>query len=108
MNHLVVEFRLSQSIFRHSCEDLLMPILPDTEAAKLLEGGSPDWSDPGLDEQLRERLGPDYRVYTRYVRVLRRRIEHFSRKLGLDQGTMLVSHGNRLMLLFFLWPLTLI
>ncbi|KAI4159865.1 MAG: hypothetical protein LQ342_006193 [Letrouitia transgressa] len=66
-----------------------MPILPDTEAAKLLEGGSPDWSDPGLDEQLRERLGPDYRVYTRYVRVLRRRIEHFSRKLGLDQGTML-------------------
>ncbi|KAL9045456.1 MAG: hypothetical protein Q9214_001498 [Letrouitia sp. 1 TL-2023] len=93
VDHLVVEFRLSQSIFRHSCEDLLMPILPDAEAAKLLEGALPNWSDPGLDKQLRGRLGPDYGVYTRYVRALKRRIELFSRKLGLDQGTMSVSHA---------------
>lgn len=92
--HLAVEFRLSQSIFRHSCEDMLMPILPDTEAAELLEGKSPKWNDPGLDQQLRERLGPDYEVYTRYVRNLRRQIEHFSRKLKLDQGTMSVSPGD--------------
>lgn len=96
VNHLVVEFRLSQSIYRHSCEDLLMPILPDIEAAKLLEGESPIWNDPVLDKQLCERLGTDYDVYTRYVRNLRRRIEHFSRKLGLDQVTMSVSYDVQL------------
>ena len=92
VNHLVSEFMLSEGIFRHSCQELLVPILPDIEAAKLLEGGSPDWEDPGLDKRLREHLGPDYEIYTRAVRHLKRRIELFTRKLGLDKSTMLVSH----------------
>ena len=91
VSHLVSEFMLSEGIFRHSCQELLVPILPDIEAARLLEGGSPDWENPGLNKRLREHLGPDYEIYTRAVRHLKRRIELFTRKLGLDKSTMLVS-----------------
>ena len=93
VRHLVTEFMLSQGILRHSCQDLLMPILPDTEATKLLEGGAPNWEDEDLAKRLREFLGPDYEVYVRTVRNLNRRIEFFTRKLALDTRTMLVSRG---------------
>ena len=95
VNHLVTEFMLSQSIFRHACQNLLVHILPDVEAAKLLEGGMPEWEDRSLDKRLREHLGPNYQVYTRAVRNLKRRIDLFTRKLGLDTKTMLVRHKCR-------------
>ena len=94
VDHLVIEFTLSQSNFRHSCQNLLVPILPDVEAANLLEGGVPQWENPMLDKRLREHLGSDYEVYTRAVKHLKEIIDHFIKKLGLDTATMLVRHTH--------------
>ena len=91
VEHLVSEFMLEQVIFRQSCQELLIPILPGDQAAKLLEGESPDWKDPNLDHLLHERLGSDHEIYTRVIRNLDRQIKLFTRKLVLDEKTMLVS-----------------
>ena len=91
LEHLVSEFLLAQAIFKNSCEELLMPILSDDQATKLLEGPSPDWQDPKLNQQLQKRLGSNYEIYTRVVRNLNRQIKLFTRKLELDEKTMLVS-----------------
>lgn len=90
VTHLVGEFRLAQAIFRHSCQDLLMHVLPDSEAAKLLDGASPNLDDSELDKKLREQLGSDYQAYIHAVSDLRRRrLTLFTRKLVLDEKTML-------------------
>lgn len=94
VTHLVGEFRLAQAIFRHSCQELLMHILPDSEAAKLLDGASPNWDDSELDKKLREQLGSDYQAYLHAVGGLRRRLTLFTRKLGLDETTMLVCRKH--------------
>ena len=86
------EFRLSQAIFRRSCEDLLKSMLEDAKVNKLMDGESPDWSDPDLGHRLRERLNPDHGAYVECVRNLEIQIEHFSGKLGLVKGEMLVRH----------------
>ena len=91
IDHLVTIFTIDQAIFRHSCQELLMPILSDTQAAELLDGASPQWEDKDLDRRLQKRLGADYQAYTRSVRMLTRKMKLFVRKLGLDEKTMLVS-----------------
>ena len=53
VDHLVTVFTLDQAIFRHSCQELLMPILSDTQAAELLDGGSPKWEDKGSTSDCR-------------------------------------------------------
>lgn len=94
VTHLVGEFRLAQAIFRNSCQELLMRILPDSEAAKLLDGASPNWDDSELDKKLREQLGSDYQAYIHAVSGLRRRLTLFTKKLGLDEKTMLVCRKH--------------
>ena len=102
IDHLVTIFTLDQAIFRHSCQELLMPILSDTQAAELLDGASPQWEDKDLDRRLQKRLGADYQAYTRSVRMLTRKMKLFVRKLGLDEKTMLVSKDPNLGMLHFL------
>lgn len=101
-DHLVTIFALDQAIFRHSCQELLMPILSDTQAAELLDGASPQWEDKDLDRRLQKRLGADYQAYTRSVRMLTRKMKLLIRKLGLDEKTMLVSKNPDLGMLHFL------
>lgn len=95
IDDLVTGFRFDQTIFRHSCQELLMPILSDTQAAELLDGASPKWEDKDLDRRLQKRLGADYQGYTRSVRMLTRKMKLFVRKLGLDEKTMLVSRNPK-------------
>lgn len=95
IGHLVTIFTLDQAIFRHSCQELLLPVLSDTQAAELLDGVSPKWEDKDLDRRLKKRLGDDYQAYTHSTRMLTRRIKLFVRKSGLDEKTMLVSSDLR-------------
>ena len=102
IDHLITVFTLDQAIFRHSCQELLMPILSDTQAAELLDGASPQWENKDLDQRLQKRLGTDYSAYTRSVRMLTRKMKLFVRKLGLDEKTMLVSGTPMLGMVYLL------
>ena len=91
VNHLSHELLLAEGIFRHSCDELLLPILPDDQASKLLGGQAPDWNDPLLGNLLRTQLGSDFPTYIRAVRILEKRIRLFTKKLGLDENSRLVG-----------------
>ena len=95
ITHLVGEFRLAQGIFQHSCQGLLMHVFLNSKAAKLLDGASPNRDDPELDQKLRARLGSDYHAYIHAVSDLRRQLTLFTRKLGLDEKTILVCHKRQ-------------
>ena len=102
IDHLITVFTLDQAIFRHSCQELLMPILSDTQAAELLDGASPQWENKDLNHRLQKHLGTDYQAYTRSVRMLTRKMKLFVRKLGLDEKTMLVGRTPILGMVYLL------
>ena len=75
------------AIYRQSCERLLSPlILPGSKMWELLESGDEKaWQDPGLCENLRNRLGRDYHPYILSVEKLNRKLERFSKTLRLGK-----------------------
>jgi hypothetical protein len=75
------------TIYRQSCELLLSPLmLPESKLSELLESGDDKaWEDPEIRENLRKRLGRDYRAYELSVERLNRKLARFSKKLGLGK-----------------------
>ncbi|KAF8246380.1 hypothetical protein K440DRAFT_366847 [Wilcoxina mikolae CBS 423.85] len=84
--NLHTSFVTGLSIYRHSCEELLSPLmLPDNKFHELLENSDRNaWEDEELGKSLCERLGADYLPYKSSVKKLNKKIILFSKKLKLD------------------------
>lgn len=88
--NLHASFVTSLSIYRNSCEELLSSLmLSDNEIFELLQNrGSKSWEDDKLARSLRDRLGPDYKLYKESVEQLDRKIMLFGEKLNLGDDMM--------------------
>ena len=87
LRNLYISFLTYHTIYRHSCELLLGPLmLPNSKMFELLEGGDEKaWQDLGIHENLKNRLGPDYDIYVSSVEMLNRKLVEFGKELGLDK-----------------------
>lgn len=74
-------------IYRHSCEQLLSPLmLPESKRYELLEKPTGNaWQDAELDDSLHKRLGVSYGPYKASVKQLNKKIILFGKKLKLGE-----------------------
>nr|POF20019.1 hypothetical protein CFP56_52268 [Quercus suber] len=76
--------RVEQDIFRNAIELLLSDCVEDAVLADLLDNPGGDiWSDPKVDEALREKMRRSYEVYLETVRGMQTTLERFSARLKL-------------------------
>lgn len=83
-----IQFAASVTIYMNSCYQLLGPLhLPDNQMTELLDQRKREaWSDSKLQKSVEDRLGPDYKVYISYVKMLNKRILLLCKKLKLDDN----------------------
>jgi hypothetical protein len=87
-------FEMSWTLYRHTCEQLLLPLaIPRQDFDELIDAPDSDkWRDPFLHEKLKIRLGSAYEPYRNATSELHRKVDKLRRKLKLNDD-YLVSYG---------------
>lgn len=90
-------FAASVVIFQNSCYQLLGPLnLSDQQMNDLLvQRSTMAWEAPALQNDLKERLGPNYRIYPSLISKLNKRVLLLCRKLKLNDDLKARSHTRQ-------------
>lgn len=85
-DNIHISFSTSLSIFKNSCETLLSPLIPlDNVLHELLEkNDATAWENAELGKSLRGRLGQSYDPYMASVKLVKKKIALFGKKLRLN------------------------
>lgn len=83
---LVLRFGVASSLYMHSCERLIRPLMLEVkEWSELVDDpGGVAWKDAELGRQIAERLGSDYFMYIEVAKRLHKQLIKFAVKLDLD------------------------
>ncbi|KAL1618319.1 hypothetical protein SLS54_007296 [Diplodia seriata] len=83
-------------IYQNTCEELLNGIIEDNEqrAALLDKPGGPDWTNPLLEDRLRERLSRAYTAYIGTMEDMKDTISRIETLLKLDKNGKVQIHPS--------------
>lgn len=97
---LVLRFSVDASLYMHTCERLIRPLMLEVdEWSELVEDpGGPSWKSEELGHQIRVRLGTDYQTYIDVAKRLHARLIKFAVNLDLDvtAGLKVSLSGNEM------------
>ncbi|PGH04452.1 hypothetical protein AJ80_08505 [Polytolypa hystricis UAMH7299] len=83
------DLKFYQLFYMGTIEKLLLPLVVDDEKLKLLMGNplGPEWKEPVLGIQLKERLGKSHELYLETIEDINKSVQEIKKYMGLDGGS---------------------